>query len=99
MPGSIQEAKFLTPAEKAAWMAAVASTDASAQGAAGGDCAALKSALTCPVVYCSGTWRAFYATALYGGARAHTSSRCRPSRRPPTPPKRPLPPAHGPRRC
>jgi hypothetical protein len=46
------------------------SGDGKAAAPAQGSWAALRSALTCPVVFCAGTWRGFYATALYGGARA-----------------------------
>jgi len=66
LPRSVATAKFLTAEEKEAWAAAIASTDSAMKPGEEGGWHALKSALTSRVVYCAGTWRAFYATALYG---------------------------------
>lgn len=66
LPRSLERAGFLSPEEKAAWRRVLDATDSAALRGADGGRAALKSALSCRVVYCSGFWRAAYATALYG---------------------------------
>jgi hypothetical protein len=66
LPATIADAKWLTPDEREAWAALVASTGSGASAEDESGWRGLRAAAACPVVYCAGLWRGLYATALYG---------------------------------